>query len=528
MARSSGVLLHPTSLPGPHGIGELGPIAYRFVDFLAAAGQTYWQILPLGPTGYGDSPYQTFSAFAGNALLINPDMLVEEGLLPTAALSEVPAFPTERVEYGAVIPYKRRLLEWAYAQYQRQGTPDLRRAVDDFVAAHRSWLAPFALFMALKDAHDGRPWTLWEPDIAAREPDALARWSARLEEQIQGHMYSQYLFFSQWHRLKGYAASKGIRIIGDAPIFVAHDSADCWAHRDLFWLQPNGEPALVAGVPPDYFSATGQLWGNPLYRWDVMAADGYQWWIDRLRLVLSTVDVLRLDHFRGFAGYWAIPGDAPTAEIGSWEPGPGIPFFVAVEKALGRLPIIAEDLGVITPDVVKMRDRFGFPGMRVLQFAFGSPEEEPDNPHLPHNHARNAIVYTGTHDNDTTAGWYSAASPPDRRYVRAYAHSTRADPASVAWDLVRMAQASVAQTAVVPLQDLLGLGSEARMNLPGRPGGNWQWRFGASVLTDDLAARVARLTRLFGRAPAQRTRAPITGEAGADEQRAVRPRAVRG
>ena len=337
MARASGILLHPTALPGPYGIGDLGPAADRFVDTLAAAGQAYWQILPLGPTGYGDSPYQTFSAFAGNPMLISPRLLVDDGLLPPDALDAAPSFPAERVDYGAVIPYKRGLLAQAFAQYRDHGAPDLRQAVDAFAATHHAWLAPFALFMALKDAHDGRPWTEWEPDIAAREPDALARWGAQLAEQVQGHVYSQYLFFRQWERLKGYAAAKGIRIIGDAPIFVAHDSADCWARRELFYIEPDGQPSLIAGVPPDYFSATGQRWGNPLYRWDALAAEGYQWWIDRLRTVLSTVDVLRLDHFRGFAGYWAIPGEAPTAETGRWETGPGAPFFTAVEQALGAL-----------------------------------------------------------------------------------------------------------------------------------------------------------------------------------------------
>jgi 4-alpha-glucanotransferase len=504
MARASGILLHPTSLPGPYGVGDLGPSARQLIDFLAAADQTYWQILPLGPTGYGDSPYQTFSAFAGNPLLVSPRLLVDDGLLPDTALDDVPSFPNERVDFAAVIPYKRRLLERAFAHRRSRHAHTLERAVDDFAAAHSAWLEPFALFMALKDAHGGRPWTEWEPDIAARDPDALARWSKRLAEEMQGHVYNQYLFFSQWNRLKRYAGGRGIRVIGDAPIFVAHDSADCWANRDLFYLEPDGTPSLIAGVPPDYFSATGQRWGNPLYRWDVMATDRYQWWIDRLRQVLTTVDVLRLDHFRGFAGYWAIPGNAPTAEIGCWEPGPGIPFFAAVEQALGHLPIIAEDLGVITPDVEALRNRFGFPGMRVLQFAFDSFEEGPDNPHLPHNHVQNTIVYTGTHDNDTTAGWYGAASLANRTYVREYAHAARKGAAAVAWDMIRMAQASVAHTAVAPLQDVLGLGSAARMNVPGVPGGNWQWRFEAYVLTDDLATRLANITRLYGRAPAHR------------------------
>jgi 4-alpha-glucanotransferase len=510
MIRASGILLHPTSLPGPYGIGDLGPSARQFVAWLATAGQSYWQILPLGPTGYGDSPYQTFSAFAGNPLLISPHMLVDDGLLPAAALDDAPSFPGERVDYGEVIPYKRRLLAHAFAHFRGRRLAALERVVGDFAAAQSAWLEPFALFMALKDAHDGRPWTEWEPGIAAREPDALARWSERLAEEIQGHIYNQFLFFNQWGRLKRYAAERGISIIGDAPIFVAHDSADCWARRELFYLEPDGTPSLIAGVPPDYFSATGQRWGNPLYRWDVMATDGYQWWIDRLRQVLATVDVLRLDHFRGFAGYWAIPGHAPTAEIGSWEPGPGIPFFAAVEQALGHLPIIAEDLGVITPDVVALRDRFSFPGMRVLQFAFDSFEEGPDNPHLPHNHVQNTIVYTGTHDNDTTAGWYAAASQANRTYVRDYAHAARKGAAAVAWDVLRVAQASVAHTAVAPLQDVLGLGSAARMNVPGVPGGNWQWRCKAELLIDELAARLAEVTRLYGRAPAERTRDTVT------------------
>ncbi len=513
MARASGILLHPTSLPGPDGIGDLGPSADQFVRFLASAGQSYWQILPLGPTSYGDSPYQALSAFAGNPLLISPRQLVSDGLLPAEALETAPAFPTDHIDYGAVIPYRQRLLAQAFTHYQQQATPALRAAVADFTTAHRAWLEPFALFMALKEAHGGKPWPEWEPDIAAREPDAVARWSAALATEAQQHIYNQYLFFQQWRRVKTYAARHNIKIIGDAPIFIAHDSADCWSHPDLFCLAPDGKPLFVAGVPPDYFSPTGQRWGNPLYRWDVLAEQGYQWWIDRLRMVLSTVDVLRLDHFRGFAGYWAIPGEAPTAETGRWETGPGIPFFTAVEQALGRLPLIAEDLGVITWDVVALRDHFGYPGMRVLQFAFDSAAETAgDNTHLPHNHVANCVVYTGTHDNDTTAGWYAAATKDDQAYARDYAHAADADPADVAWSFVQLALASVAQTAVVPLQDLLGLGSEARMNLPGRPGGNWQWRFQAGALTDDLAKRVAGVVRLYGRAPATRARTSATAK----------------
>ena len=495
MPRASGILLHPTSLPGPYGIGDLGPAAYRFVDALAAAGQTYWQVLPLGPTGYGDSPYQTFSAFGGNPLLVSPERLVEEGLLPSTALDAVPAFPAGEVDYGPVIAYKKGLLDAAFDHFDNHATPQQRDAVDAFAAEHAVWLDDFALFMALKDAHDGRPWPAWEPEIAARQPAALTEWRQRLARGPRQHVYSQYLFFRQWAELKAYATEQGIRIIGDAPIFVAHDSADCWAHRELFYLEPDGRPLLVSGVPPDYFSATGQLWGNPLYRWDALAADGYLWWIERLRVVLRLVDLLRLDHFRGFAGYWAIPGDAPTAETGEWRPGPGAAFFDAVQAALGPLPLIAEDLGVITPDVEALRDRYGFPGMRILQFAFGGDAANHD---LPHNYVRNCVVYTGTHDNDTTAGWFAAASPREREHALAYMASDGANPS---WDLVRLAFASVADTAIVPLQDVLGLGNEARMNLPGTSGGNWRWRCAADSLTDDLIARIAALTELYGRVP---------------------------
>lgn len=496
MPRASGVLLHPTSLPGPCGIGDLGPESYRFVDMLAAAGQTYWQALPLGPTGYGDSPYQTFSAFAGNPLLVSPEILVDEGLLPAAVLDAVPGFPDDRVDYGPVITWKKRVLREAFTCFDKHATPGQRSAFDQFSATHSTWLSDFTLFMALKDAHDGAPWPAWPRDIAARKPQAVARWRGQLDREIRLHAFHQHLFFRQWSALKAYAASRGVRMIGDAPIFVAHDSADCWIHRDLFYLTPDGAPALVAGVPPDYFSATGQLWGNPLYRWEAHAAAGYAWWVDRLRMAFSLVDLLRLDHFRGFAGYWAIPASAPTAETGDWRPGPGPAFFEAVEQALGApLPIIAEDLGVITPDVEEMRDRFGFPGMRILQFAFGGAA---DNRDLPHNYSRNCIVYTGTHDNDTTAGWFAAAAPQERAHALAYLASDGADPA---WDLARLAFASVAKTAIVPLQDLLGLGSTARMNRPGQPGGNWRWRYTAGAITAELIARMREMSRLYGRSP---------------------------
>jgi 4-alpha-glucanotransferase len=502
VSRASGILLHPTSLPGPYGIGDLGPAAYKFVDFLVAAGQTCWQILPLGPTGYGDSPYQTLSAFAGNPLLISPELLVEDGLLPPTMLDHAPPFPAGGVDYGPVIDYKKQLLEQAFVSFEEQSSPRWRDAVQRFAAAQQSWLDDFALFMALKDAHDGAPWMQWEPEVAARQPAALAGQRRRLEREIRRHIFVQYLFFRQWIALKEYVSQRGVRVIGDAPIFAAHDSADCWAHRELFYLAPDGRPTLVAGVPPDYFSATGQLWGNPLYRWDVLAATGYAWWIDRLRTALSLVDVLRLDHFRGFAGYWAIPGDAPTAETGTWEPGPGACFFTALQDALGSLPFIAEDLGVITPDVVALRERFGFPGMTVLQFAF---DGDATSSHLPHNYSPHCVVYTGTHDNDTATGWFATAPPKVRAHALGYMASDGDNPTR---DLIRLASASVAETAIAPLQDLLGLGSEARMNRPGQSGGNWRWRYVPDMLTEELARRARTLGVLYGRAAARPTASP--------------------
>jgi 4-alpha-glucanotransferase len=495
MSRSSGILLHPTSLPGAYGIGDLGPAAYRFVDELVAARQTYWQVLPLGPTSYGDSPYQTFSAFAGNPLLVSPELLVRDGLLDRAALRDVPALPAGKVDYGPVILFKQRLLAQALAHFEAHAPAGLGAEIERFAAEQSSWLADFALFMALKDAYGGRPWPEWDREIAARQPAALAHRRSQLAAGIRLHTYGQFLFFRQWMALKRYANKRGVRLIGDAPIFVAHDSADCWARPELFYLQADGRPSVVAGVPPDYFSATGQLWGNPLYRWDVQAATGYAWWIARLRTVLSLVDVLRLDHFRGFSAYWQVPATARTAEKGSWERGPGAALFAAAQEALGSLPIIAEDLGVITPDVETLRDHFGFPGMKILQFAFGSGA---DNPYLPHNYTRSCVVYTGTHDNDTTTGWFASATEKVRAHTLGYtgAHGKE----DVVWALVRLALASAADTAVVPLQDLLGLGSAARMNQPGTRGGNWSWRYAEGTITPELIERLAALTVLFGRA----------------------------
>ena len=491
--RSAGILLHPTSLPGPYGIGDLVPAAMRFVDFLAAADQTYWQVLPLGPTGYGDSPYQPFSAFAGEPLLISPDRLIEDGLLPGSIRQQIPAFPAAEVDYARVRVYKQPLLEEAFRTFERDATTGQRRDLEAFASAQGSWLDDFALFAALKHAQPEGSWPDWPADIATRQQTAVAQARERLAPAVRFQVFCQYVFFRQWAALRRYAEGRGVRFIGDMPLYVAHDSADCWSHPELFHLKPDGRPAQVAGVPPDYFSATGQLWGNPLYRWRSLAETDYAWWIERLRTALALVDAVRLDHFRGFAAYWAIPADAPTAASGHWRRGPGGAFFSAVRRTLGPLPLIAEDLGLITPDVEALRRRFGLPGMKVLQFAFGGGA---DNPYLPHNYTRDFVVYTGTHDNDTTAGWFAAASPEERQRVLDYIGASGTDPT---WDLIRLAYASVADTAIVPLQDVLGLGGEARMNRPGQLGGNWRWRCTASMLSDDGARRLAALAERYGR-----------------------------
>lgn len=493
--RSGGILLHPTSLPGPHGIGDLGASARRWLDFLAEAGQTLWQILPLGPTGYGDSPYQSFSAFAGNPYLISLETLIEEGLLPQDALDSVPAFPEDRVDYGNVIPYKLALLEASYRHFIAHADADQRARFADFCEAQAFWLEDFALFMACKEAHQGRSWNEWDAEIRTRRPQALASWRRKLDGAIARQRYYQWLFFEQWSSVKRHAEAHGIKIIGDIPIFVAYDSADTWANPELFYLDAEGNPTVIAGVPPDYFSETGQRWGNPLYRWKVMADTGYAWWIARIKAVLAQVDIVRIDHFRGFEAYWEIPASEPTAVKGRWVKGPGQAFFDAVKAALGELPIIAEDLGVITPAVEALRDQNGLPGMKVLQFAFAADAADP---YLPHNYPRNCAVYTGTHDNDTTLGWYEKAPANEQDFVRRY---VARDGSDVAWDLMRLAFASVADIAVVPLQDVLRLGSEHRMNTPGKAAGNWQWRFRWSQLEPWLAPVLREMAETYGRVP---------------------------
>jgi 4-alpha-glucanotransferase len=496
LQRSCGILLHPTSLPGAFGIGGLGEEARTFVEFLAAGRQSLWQVLPLGPTGYADSPYQSFSAFAGNALLIDPAILAQEGLLAASDLSDPPAFPAERVDYGTVIPYRIGLLasawrRWSAAARDREGLEVFRRA-------SASWLPDYALFMALKRHFAKRDlfvWNRWPAELARRDAGALRAARRELAEELEFEEFQQYQFIRQWGALKHLAAEKGIRLIGDIPIFVAFDSADVWAHQELFRLTPAGEPEVVAGVPPDYFSPTGQLWGNPLYNWGRLAADGYRWWLQRVRAALALVDLVRLDHFRGFQACWEVRAGRPTAERGRWVKGPGAELLAALAAELGELPLIAEDLGVITPAVQRLRDRFKLPGMKVLQFAF---DGDPDNPFLPHNFGQRCVVYTGTHDNDTTLGWYQAESEKAQDQVRRY---LARDGHDLAWDLVRLAYASVAAMAVVPLQDLMKLGSEARMNYPSRAQGNWQWRFTPGMLTREISGRLRELALLYGRCP---------------------------
>jgi 4-alpha-glucanotransferase len=491
--RAAGILLHPTSLPGSYGIGDIGPMAYRWLSFLADSGCSKWQILPLGPTGYGDSPYQCFSAFAGNPYLISPESLLSEGLLYPEDVSDVPNFPNERVDFGALIPWKLALLDRAHQRFEERASNELRADLKTFQQSEADWLGDFALFMAIKEEHGGGPWVTWSPGLRDRERQALDEARRRLELSIQRQVFRQYVFFRQWGLLRAHANQLGIQIIGDIPIFVAHDSADVWAHPELFYLNPDGRPNSVAGVPPDYFSPTGQLWGNPLYRWRIHKQSGYAWWVERFRAVLKQVDIVRLDHFRGFAGYWKVSGKAKTAVKGRWVRGPGRDFFQAVRNALGSLPIIAEDLGVITPDVVRLRDGFGLPGMKILQFAF---EGGPQDPFLPHNFPKNCVVYTGTHDNDTVRGWYERVNEDSRAFYHRYLDR---DGSQVSWDMIRACWASVAVYALAPLQDFLDLDNSGRMNYPGNPSGNWTWRMPEGAMNDELAQRIQELNYLYSR-----------------------------
>jgi 4-alpha-glucanotransferase len=507
--RESGILLHVTSLPGHQGIGNFGPDAFRFVDFLAATGQQIWQVLPLGPTGYGNSPYQSYSAFAGNPLLISGELLVEEGLLDSADLAVAGTFSHDSVDFENVALFQARLLGNAFERFQSEAFSHQRSELEVFAEQNARWLHDYALFQAVKAAHGQVAWTDWDSAVRSHDPEALRRWRDDLRNQVEFEKFVQFQFYRQWMRLKQYANMRRISIIGDVPIFVAHDSADVWTAQHEFHLRENGRPEIVAGVPPDYFSSTGQLWGNPLYRWDRHAAEGYSWWIERLRGALALYDRIRIDHFRGFESYWEVPGDATVASGGRWVPGPGAALFETARHALGELPIIAEDLGVITPEVEALRDQLGFPGMRVLQFAFGDDAKARD--YQPHNFIRDCVVYTGTHDNDTVVGWINSIAGEgttrsqesidrERNFVLRYANS---DGCEVHWDLIRLAMASVARTAIFPLQDVLGLGSAARMNLPGTVGENWRWRFRWDMLSSHAENRLADLTELYQRTPEQ-------------------------
>jgi 4-alpha-glucanotransferase len=494
--RTSGVLLHPTSLPGPHGSGDCGPAAYHFVDWLVSAGQSLWQILPLGPIGAGDSPYAGSSAFAGNPLLIDLHELHQQGWLSAAELAPVPGLLDPRVDYAVVVPYRMQRLERAAQCFFELPAGDERhKQFDAFCQRHADWLLDYSLFMALGEAHPGTDWCGWPEPLARREPAALAQAAQVHAQRARFWQFCQWSFFRQWLALKAYAHQRGIQIVGDVPIFIGHHSAEVWSQPKLFELGADGRPKVVAGVPPDFFSATGQRWGNPLYRWAEHARDGYAWWVQRLRCTFELVDIVRIDHFRGFAGYWEIPATEPTAIHGRWRKGPGADLFKAINAALGPMPIIAEDLGVITPDVEALRRRFQFPGMRILQFAFGG---DASNTFLPHHHECDTVVYPGTHDNDTCLGWWAGASEAERRFAQDYLACGDDD---IAWALIRGACASVADTAIYAMQDVLSLGGDARMNFPGQSSDWWQWRMQWSQVQEHHARRLAALCRLYDRLP---------------------------
>jgi len=561
--RASGILLHPTSLPGPFGCGDLGPAATRFARWLARAGQRWWQMLPVGPVGYGNSPYSSSSAFAGNPLLLSLELLEEEGWL---SADPPPSLPGGRVDYPRTMAYRRRRLREAFEGWRRADALQPDPSFHRFVDAERSWLDDFALFAALKEAHGGVAWSFWPGPLRDREQEALEAAAAELEEEVLFQRFCQWRFEEQWGRLRRHCEGLGVGLIGDLPIFVAHDSADVWSHRELFLLDDAGAPTVVAGVPPDYFSATGQRWGNPLYRWDRIADEGYGWWIERLRKSLHRFHAIRLDHFIGFVRNWEIPASSATAQEGVWRPGPGIALFDAAASTLGTLPLIAEDLGLVTEEVTALRDALGLPGIRILQFAFGSDLQAPS--FRPHNYPRNAVVYTGTHDNDTVEGWFRAPGGGEEeaarersfavRYLgacldpRRYGAeptrpdpaepspassatealrkapplpSSRLDPTTIHGAMIRAALGSVANLAILPLQDVLGLGGEARMNLPGTLEHNWEWRFESRQLDDALAFQLSALVRIYGRESASRDPASDPGE---EEEDPLVPRGPQG
>jgi 4-alpha-glucanotransferase len=497
--RSSGILMHPTSLPGKFGIGDLGDNAYRFIDWLAEQGQSIWQILPLGPTSYGDSPYQTLSAFAGNPNLIALDKTYRDyGWLTEADFDDLPNFPTSHVDFGWIIPYHDQKLSLAYEGFLKNGTEDQKNGFQSFVKDNADWLEDFALFAALKQFYGGKPWVEWgDADLVAYKTKALTKARKDHARAVDEQRFRQWVFYRQWYWVKYYASQKGIRIFGDIPIFVAHDSSDVWANQELFYLDEKGQPTVIAGVPPDYFSPTGQRWGNPLYRWDVMKKKGYEWWIRRFKAAFTLVDYVRVDHFRGFEAYWEIPATEATAIKGIWQPGPAQDFMAAIQKALGDLPIIAEDLGVITQGVEALRDGFNLPGMKVLQFAWS----DPMNPFLPHNHVDNCVVYIGTHDNNTTLGWWmNETNDATREFMSKYLEQEMSD---INMRLMQVAMKSAAHTAIFTMQDILNLGAEARMNTPGKEGGNWTWRFQEKDFDNPRKNHLGHYTWLYRRRPEQ-------------------------
>jgi 4-alpha-glucanotransferase len=494
--RASGLLLHVTSLPSPYGIGDVGPATFAWIDRLHEAGQSWWQALPLGPTGYGNSPYQSLSSFAGNGLLISPDWLIQDELLQ-ASDCDYHSFDPNAVDYDAVIPFKHRLLEKAWANFSAGARPDLREKYEQFRNDQAHWLEDYALFRTLKAKFDNAYYLGWPAELVRRDPATLDCSRRDLGHQIDRVCFAQFLLLRQGERVKAYAHSKGVGLIGDLPFFVSPDSSDVWANPELFLLDEQSRPRFVAGVPPDYFSPEGQLWGNPVYNWDALRQSRYRWWIDRLRSLLAHVDVIRLDHFRGFAGAWYVPAGAPTAQTGEWVSGPGADFFQVVQRELGPLPFVAEDLGLITPDVYQLRDRFRVPGMRVLQFAF---DGDPGNPHLPGNYTTNSVVYTGTHDNPTTRGWFEDLPDEQRHNLWRYLKRPPGTSSEAAPALMDLAWSSMAALAMAPLQDLLNLGKEARMNVPGRADGYWRWRCTQEMLSDLAFNGLRELTEASGRA----------------------------
>lgn len=493
--RASGILLHPTSLPGMFGSGDLGRDAYRFVDWLASAGQTYWQVLPLGEIGPGNSPYMSVSAFAGNILLVDIAELAVHGWLDHGDLAPLPEFDSGRTDFSIVRPFRIERLRRAARRFFAGNNGEMRKAYDEFCDAEKEWLDDYALFMTIAGQQHDLEWSHWPDELARRDASALRGIDRDCAAETGFWKFCQWCFARQWSHLKSYANARGIRIVGDVPIFVAYQSADVWAHRELFDLDGSGRPAVVAGVPPDYFSETGQLWGNPLYRWDVHESTGYAWWIARLRHALRIADLVRIDHFRGFSAHWEIPANAPNAISGRWVAGHGEKLFDALIKAFPGLPIIAEDLGLITPDVIELRDKFNLPGMRILQFAFAEGE---DHYFLPHRYVPNTVAYTGTHDNDTAIGWWNSASERERDFARRYLNS---DGHEINWDMMRALSGSAANTVIFPMQDVLGLSSEHRMNFPGHPEGNWEWRFPWQQVQPEHAARLAEMTAACQRIP---------------------------